>query len=332
MTVDWSGVPRVRITCLPTPVVELRRLSDHLGGPRLWMKRDDLTGLGMGGNKTRKLEFLLGEALAQGCDTVLTGGAAQSNHCRQTAAAAAACGLKCHLALGGEAPEVPAGNLLLDLLFGATIHWCGEQRKGERLPELTEALRAAGRRPYLIPYGGSNAVGALGFVAAVEELREQLPALGGRVDAIVFPSSSGGTHAGVCVGVEAVGLGARVVGIGIDRREPHEPPYEEELAGLASEVAARLGLGVRWEASGFEVRQEFLGAGYGVLGDREREAIRLAARLEGILVDPVYTGRALGGLVEMIRGGAFRTGETVLFWHTGGAPAVFAYGRELLAG
>lgn len=327
-----AAAPRVRITCLPTPVVELRRLSGALGGPRLWMKRDDLTGLGMGGNKTRKLEFLLGEALAQGCDTVLTGGAAQSNHCRQTAAAAAACGLGCHLALGGEAPEVPEGNLLLDLLFGATVHWCGKERKGERLPDLAAELRAAGRRPYLIPYGGSNAVGALGFVAAVEELRGQVPALGGRVDAIVFPSSSGGTHAGIAVGTRALGLPARVVGIGIDRRQPHEAPYEEELAGLANEVAARSGLGVRCGADDFEVCQEFLGGGYGVVGELEREAIRLAARLEGILVDPVYTGRALGGLIEMIRRGEFRAGETVLFWHTGGAPALFACGRELLGG
>ncbi|MBE0617056.1 MAG: D-cysteine desulfhydrase family protein, partial [Proteobacteria bacterium] len=269
---------------------------------------------------------------ARGCDAVLTGGAMQSNHCRQTAAAAAACGLECHLALGGEPPETPEGNLLLDLLFGAAIHWCGEQRKGERLPGLAAELRGAGRRPYLIPYGGSNAVGALGFVAAVEELRGQLPALDGRVDAIVFPSSSGGTHAGTTVGVDALGLGARVVGIGIDRREPHEAPYEQELAGLANEVAAKLGLGQRYAARDFVVRQEFLGQGYGVLGDREREAIRLAARLEGILVDPVYTGRALGGLIEMVRGGEFGADDTVLFWHTGGAPALFAYGRELLPG
>jgi len=332
MTLDWNGVPRVRITCLPTPVVELRRLSEALGGPRIWMKRDDLTGLGMGGNKTRKLEFLLGEALAQGCDTVLTGGAAQSNHCRQTAAASAVCGLECHLALGGEAPEIPEGNLLLDLLFGATVHWCGEERKGERLPDLAADLRAAGRKPYLIPYGGSNAVGALGFVAAAEELAEQLPAMGGRVDAVVFPSSSGGTHAGITVGVESLGLEARVLGIGIDRREPGEQPFEQELAGLANEVAVRLGRRPRYREADFEVRQEFLGQGYGVLGEREREAIRLAARLEGILVDPVYTGRALGGLVEMIRGGELSSADTVVFWHTGGAPALFAYGRELLTG
>jgi D-cysteine desulfhydrase len=332
MTLDWNEVPRARITCLPTPVVELRRLSALLGGPRLLMKRDDLTGLGMGGNKTRKLEFLLGEALSQGCDAVITGGATQSNHCRQTAAAAAAVGLECHLALGGEAPDLPEGNLLLDYLFGAVVHWCGEHRKGERIPAIAEALRAQGRRPYLIPYGGSNAVGALGFVAAVEELQEQLVRRGDRVDTVVFPSSSGGTHAGITVGIDALGMPTRVVGIGIDRREAGEPAYDQELADLANEVAARLGLGRRYRAGGFSLRGEYLGAGYGVVGDREREAIRVVARQEGILLDPVYTGRAMGGLLAMIRGGEFAPSETVLFWHTGGAPALFAYGHDLLQG
>lgn len=332
MNLGWSGVPRARITCLPTPLTELPRLSRLLGGPRILMKRDDLTGLGLGGNKTRKLEFLLGEAVALGCDAVITGGATQSNHCRQTAAAAAAVGLECHLALGGDAPEVAEGNLLLDHLFGAAIHWCGPCRKGERIPEIARGLHDAGRRPYLIPYGGSNAVGALGFVSAVEELKDQLSPFGGRVDAVVFPSSSGGTHAGLAVGARAFGLPTRVVGIGIDRREPTDPPYEQELAGLADDVAGRLGLDLRWEPADFEVRQEFLGGGYGVVGDLEREAIRLGARQEGILVDPVYTGRALGGLIRMIRDGELTPGQTVLFWHTGGAPAVFAYGRELLGG
>jgi len=203
--------PRTRLTFLPTPLVELRRLGQALGGPRLVMKRDDLTGLGLGGNKTRKLEFLLGEALAQGCDAVVTGGATQSNHCRQTAAAAAAAGLECHLSLGGTALASPSGNLLLDLLFGAVVHWCGEDRKGERIPEIAEGLRAKGRVPYVIPYGGSNAVGALGFVAAIVELEGQLKEQGLQADRLVVASSSGGTHAGMAVGLDLCGLAARVV-------------------------------------------------------------------------------------------------------------------------
>jgi len=330
MPVDIDTLPRVRIGCLPTPVVPLDRLAAALGGPRLLMKRDDLTGLALGGNKTRKLEFLLGRALAEGCDTVITGGAAQSNHCRQTAAAAAAIGLECHLALGGEAPEIPGGNLLLDHLFGAVVHWCGEQRKGERIPGIAAALREKGRRPYVIPYGGSNAVGAMGFVAAVAELAAQLAARNERVDCVVIPSSSGGTHAGLAVGLDLHELSVDLVGIEIDKRGPGEAPYATDLARLANEAAAELGLEPRYAPDVFHLRREYLGGGYGVVGGPEREAIRLVARSEGILLDPVYTGRAMAGLIDMIRKREFPSADTVLFWHTGGTPAVFEYARELV--
>lgn len=326
----FSTLPRVHINFLPTPVVELKRLAAVLGGPRILMKRDDLTGLALGGNKTRKLEFLLGEALGQTCDTVITGGAMQSNHCRQTAAAAAAVGLECHLALGGEPPALPEGNLLLDYLFGATVHWCGDQKKGERIPEIAEALRSTGRRPYVIPFGGSNATGALGFVAAVAELKEQLSALSSRVDYLVLPSSSGGTHAGIAVGVDMFDLAWNVIGIGIDRGAPGEPPYEFELATLANRVAERLGMAVHYTAAAFQMRYDYFGKGYGVVGDAEREAIRLVGKYEGILLDPVYTARAMGGLIDMIRRKDIATGDTVLFWHTGGIPALFEHARELM--
>ena len=198
-------------------------------GRALYIKRDDQTGLATGGNKTRKLEFLVGDALAQGCDTLVTGGAMQSNHCRQTAAAAAASGLECHLVLGGDAPREPGGNVLLDLLLGATIHWCGERTKGEDIPRIAESLRAAGRRPYVVPYGGSNPVGAAGFVAAAAELKEQAGTLGVRFTHIVFASSSGGTQAGLVVGNALLGLGADIVGIGIDK-------WEGEPEGFAARV------------------------------------------------------------------------------------------------
>jgi len=327
---NLNEIPRVRVTFLPTPLVELKRLGGVLGGPRIWIKRDDLTGLALGGNKTRKLEFLLGDALSQCCDAVITGGAIQSNHCRQTSAAAAAVGLECHLALGGEQPEFPEGNLLLDYLFGATIHWCGEQRKGERIPEIAENLRAQGRKPYMIPFGGSNAIGALGFVAAIAELRDQLMAQNTRVDYIVIPSSSGGTHAGMAVGVDMFSPSTRVIGIGIDRGEPGEPAYESELAALAREVAEKLGVESRYTASDFQMRYKYLGGGYGVVGDLEREAIQLAAKYEGVLLDPVYSGRAMGALIDMIRSKDFAPSDTVLFWHTGGTPALFEYARELV--
>ena len=318
---NLSSFPRAAVNFLPTPLVEMKRLSQLLGGPRLWIKRDDMTGLGMGGNKTRKLEFLLGEALDQGCDAVITGGAAQSNHCRQTAAAAAVTGLECHLALGGAAPEVAEGNLLLDGLFGAVVHWCGDQTKGEQIPAIADGLCAAGRRPYVIPYGGSNPVGALGFVAAMGELKEQMTALDLQFDAIVLPSSSGGTHAGMVVGADLEALPAAVIGIAIDRSEPGLPPYEADLADLANGIADMLGTTRRFRPADFSMRYDFFGGGYGVVGDLEREAIRLSAGREGVLLDPVYSGRAMGGLIAMIRRGDFSARDTVLFWHTGGTPA-----------
>jgi D-cysteine desulfhydrase family pyridoxal phosphate-dependent enzyme len=333
MIPDLDHLPRARITFLPTPLVEMRRLSAVLGGPRLLVKRDDLTGLGMGGNKTRKLEFLLGEALRQGCDAVITGGAIQSNHCRQTAAACAVVGLECHLALGGELPAVPEGNLLLDRLFGATVHRCDRDRIVEHIAHVAEALRARGRNPYVIPFGGSNAVGAMGFVAAVAELKEQCLAQQIHIDALVLPSGSGGTQAGVAAGVALYDPSIRVIGIAIDRAAPGDPPYESELAVLANQVAARLDAGprvaARFTASDFEVRYEYAAPGYEVVTDVEREALQLAGRYEGLLLDPVYTGRAMGATIDMIRRGEFAPDETVLFWHTGGTPALFGYAGEL---
>jgi D-cysteine desulfhydrase family pyridoxal phosphate-dependent enzyme len=315
----------------PTPFAQLNRLSPHLDGPCLWIKRDDLTGLALGGNKTRKLEFLLADALDSGCDTVVTAGAAQSNHCRQTAAAAAALGLSCHLVLGGLPPSVANGNLLLDELFGATIHWGGALRKGESLTRVEAELCSRGLRPYVIPYGGSNPLGAVGFAAAMIELDEQLAARGVRPDAIVFASSSGGTHAGLLVGGSATRSSARIIGIGIDKRGPDEEPFDAFIAGLASGTAELLGAETRYRSSDVLLRTEYLGGGYGVVGDLEREAIRLMAEREGILLDPVYTGRAFGALVDLIRRGEFGSRDNVIFWHTGGAPALFSYAETLAA-
>jgi L-cysteate sulfo-lyase len=326
----YEPLPRQSLGFFPTPLVLLPRLTERLGGPRIFMKRDDLTGLGLGGNKTRKLEFLVGEALAQGCDTLITGGAAQSNHCRQTAAAAAACGLVCHLVLGGEAPAVPEGNLLLDELFGAVIHWTGEFRKGEKIPEIAASLASAGRKPYIVPYGGSTTTGAVGFVEAVRELNEQLALLGESLTDIVFASSSGGTHAGLMVGKRLFGLQAQLVGIGIDKGASGDVPFEEHILQLANATAERLDVQDRFSALDVTLRQEYLGQGYGVVGELERNAIRMVAQTEGILLDPVYTGRAMGGLIDLIERGELSRGHSVLFWHTGGTPALFPYAPDLM--
>lgn len=323
---------RVPLAHLPTPVEALDRLSRHLGSARLLIKRDDQTGLAMGGNKVRKLEFLMAEALAQGADVVLTGGAAQSNHCRQTAAAAAKLGLECILVLGGSPPPAPNGNLLLDQLLGARLHWAGAHRRGEQLAEVAKQLRAAGRRPYVIPYGGSNAVGALGYATAMLELsRQELDGLPlGAVDRIVFASSSGGTHAGLAVGARMVGFGGQLLGIGIDKGEAGDLPYELHLAQLANATASLLDLAATFRPEDFAVNRDYLGGGYGVVGPLEREATQLLARLEGVLLDPVYTARAFGGLIDLLHRGVIGRNETVLFWHTGGAPALFAYGESIL--
>lgn len=328
----YGQLPRHSLGFFPTPLVKLARLTERLSGPPIFMKRDDQTGLAMGGNKTRKLEFLVGEALAQGCDTLITGGAAQSNHCRQTAAAAAACGLACHLVLGGEAPSIPEGNLLLDQLFGAMIHWTGELRKGEKIPEIAESLRLAGRKPYVVPYGGSTTTGAAGFVEAARELTRQLSQSGESITHIVFASSSGGTQAGLTVGKSLFDLDCELVGIGIDKGASGGVPFDEYVLRLANATAERLGVDRHFSAADVTIRNDYLGDGYGVVSKLERRAIRMVAETEGILLDPVYTGRAMGGLMDMIDRGELTREHSVLFWHTGGTPALFPYARDLIKG
>lgn len=317
---------RVTFAHLPTPVEKLERLSRHLGGPELLIKRDDQTGLAMGGNKTRKLEFLAAEAIHQGCDHLITTGSPQSNHCRQTAAAAARLGMGCSLVLRGSAPTRITGNLLLSQLVGAHMYWTGGRPTGEVMNEVAGEVRAMGRSPYVIPLGGSNVMGATGYVLAMQELVEQLAEQHLNVDFVVFASSSGGTQAGLVLGARAHGFRGRILGISVDR------PAEElkvQVAALATATATHLGLGTVSVTDDVEVNDDYIGEGYGVLNDGDREAIRLMAQMEGILLDPVYTGRAMGGLIDLIRWGAFTRRQTVLFWHTGGTPALFAYENQL---
>lgn len=323
---NLDQIPRTVLGCWPTPIQPLDRLSDFLGGPRILVKRDDLCGPAFGGNKIRKLEYLVADALAQGCDTLLTAGAAQSNHCRQTAAAAARCGLECHLALGGSEPADRDGNLFLDHLLGARIHWCGTHRKGEGLAALAEQLRAVGRRPCVIPYGGSSALGAVGFARAMVELQAQDV----QPSHVLFASSSGGTHAGMQVGRLLAGSSPALWGIRIDKEDRPDRPFRTEVQDLALACAHLLGLPEHSSLLDVELREDWLEPGYGVVSAAEQEAVSLAARMEGLLLDPVYTGRAFAGLLALVRRGAFSRSDRVLFWHTGGTPALFPYRRELL--
>lgn len=311
-----ADIPRLKLAHLPTPIEELPRLTKALGGPRLLVKRDDQTGLAFGGNKTRKLEFLAGDAKLHRADMLITAGALQSNHCRQTAAVAARLGMDCKLILVGEAPERPEANLWLDLLFEAEIEYVDRARRDETLTETFESARQQGRRPYLVPFGGSNSTGALGYAFAIQEFVEQKV----EADWIVFPSSSGGTQAGMMVGVRVFGCRSKLLGISVD---VPQRTLQERVAALAGETSKRLGSRIRFLADEVAVNDDYCAAGYGVLTEAEREAIRLFAQTEGLLIDPVYTGRAAAGMVDLIRKRFFRKNETVLFWHTGGTPALF---------
>jgi D-cysteine desulfhydrase len=317
-------IPRLRFAHLPTPIEPLPHLSKILAGPRLLVKRDDQTGLAFGGNKTRKLEFLVAEAQTQGADMLITAGALQSNHCRQTAAAAARFDFECILVLVGETPAQVSANLLLDQLFGAKIVWTEKTHRDAALTETFEKAAAQGHKPYLVPYGGSNPTGALGYVFAMEEFVGQ----GVKADWIIFASSSGGTQAGLVLGARLFGYSGKVLGISVD--EPQRD-LQVRVAKLASETSERLGPRIEFVAGEILVNADYCAAGYGALTEAEREVIRLFAKYEGLLLDPVYTGRAAAGLIDLIRKEFFKKDETVLFWHTGGQPALFAekYQSEL---
>ena len=301
----------------PTPLESLDRLSGWLGGPRLLVKRDDQTGLALGGNKARKLEHLCAEALSQGCDTLVTGGGPQSNHCRMTAAAANRLGLECHLALAGATADQPTGNLLLDHLLGARLHPTAAREYYEieaSIEAVAEEVRAAGGRPYAIPVGGASVTGALGYVDAARELTGQLAE---PLDWIVVADGSGGTHAGLLAGLDGP---TRILGIDVGTR----PDLDKRVPELAAATAAAVDRPC--PNSEVHIDHTRFGAGYGKPTPECLEAIRAAARLEGLILDPVYTGKAMAGLIGWIREGRFTEHQSVLFWHTGGAPALFAGG------
>ena len=311
-------IPRLNFAHLPTAIETLTRLSEALGGPRLLIKRDDQTGLAFGGNKTRKLEFLLAEAREEGAETLITGGAIQSNHCRQTAAAAARFGFECILVLAGDKSHHASGNLLIDQLFGAEIVCVADRKDRDRiLQETFERATKEGKQPCLVPYGGSNSTGALGYAFAMKELIDQ----NAGADWIVFASSSGGTHGGLLAGQRIFGFQGKVLGISVDESDEW---LKKEVSQLATATSEKLGQRIEFTPADVLVNADYCDAGYGVVTEREREAIRLFATCEGLLLDPVYTGRAAAGMVDLLRKGFFNNNETVLFLHTGGQPALFA--------
>jgi D-cysteine desulfhydrase len=324
--------PRRRYTPGFTPLEKLERLTSRLGGPDLYIKRDDLLGLAGGGNKTRKLEFLVADALAQGCDTLITVGAVQSNHCRLTLAAAVKEGLKCQLVLeervpGSYDPGASGNNFLYRLLGveAVTVVAAGTDLAAA-MKGIADELARTGRKAYIIPGGGSNPLGALGYVACAEEILAQSFDLGLRIDHIVCASGSTGTHAGLLVGL--VGNNSRIPVTGINVRRTRQE-QEPNVHALAQETARLLGIGpIPREA--VTALGDWVGPGYSLPTPEMVEAVRLLARVEGILLDPVYTGKAMAGLLALVRQGRFKKGDNVLFLHTGGAPALYQYQKVLL--
>lgn len=320
--------PRVRLGHLPTPLEPMHRLSAHLGGPRLWIKRDDCTGLATGGNKTRKLEYLVADALQQGADTLITLGALQSNHARQTAAAAAKLGLACVLVLEDRVTQPTDayrhnGNLLLDRLLGARLKYVPRDASMSTAAEqAAEEVRRAGGRPYVIPGGGSNVVGALGYVGCALEVLQQAGELGVKIDGVVHATGSSGTQAGLIAGFEGARSGVHVLGITVGRPRDNQ---ERNVGQLLDETWAHLGLSGAPSRDAIEANDQYFGEAYSMPTPAMKEAIDLLARTEAVLLDPVYSGKAMAGLIDLVRKGRFGKDENVVFVHTGGQAGLFAY-------
>lgn len=323
-----SRFPRLRFAHLPTPLEPMDNLSVELGGPRLWIKRDDCTGLATGGNKTRKLEFLIADAIEKGADMIITQGAIQSNHVRQSAAIAAKLNFACHILLEDRTGSKDAnynynGNVLLDRIYGATLsRRPGGADTNLEMETLAQELRAQGKKPYIIPGGGSNPIGVLGYVNAALELLTQANDMGLVIDCLVHGTGSAGTQAGLVAGLVGSRSGIPVLGIGV--RAPKEK-QEAAVLALARATVQYMGLGDIIKPEDVKANCDYVGAGYGVPTEGMVEAIKLVARSEGILLDPVYSGKAMAGLIDLIRKGYFKKGQNIVFVHTGGSAALFGY-------
>ena len=323
-----TNFPRVRITHGPTPLEFLPRLTEALGGPNLYIKRDDCTGLGSGGNKTRKLEFLMADAVKHGADTIITQGATQSNHARQTVAIAVKMGMKCEILLedrtGSKVENYKkSGNVFLDHLYGARVQEVpGGTDMNAAMAALAEELRAKGQKPYIIPGGGSNPIGALGYVTCALEMVNQFNTQDLRIDCITHATGSAGTQAGLVVGLEGTRSQIPVLGIGVRAAKEAQ---ETSVYNLAVKTAELLGVAGSVKRESVMANCDYVGGGYGVPTPGMIEAVTLMARLEGILLDPVYSGKGMAGLIDLCRKGHFKKGENVVFLHTGGAVALYGY-------
>lgn len=331
---NLSRFPRRRYTQYATPIEKLERLSTILGGPNIYMKRDDLLGLAGGGNKTRKLEFLMADALSKGADTVITCGAVQSNHCRLTLAAAVKEGLRCRLVLEQRVPGsydrfAGGNNFLFHLLGVEAVHVVeGGSDMMAEMQKVADALKAEGRKPYIIPGGGSNEIGALGYVACAQEMLQQLFEMDLDIDHIIVTSGSAGTHAGVLTGITGQNAPIPVTGIGINRKKG---PQTEAVYDLCYKLSAKLGLKNAPAKEDVVVFDDYIGEGYSRPTKEMIEAVKLVARTEAILLDPVYTGKAMAGMMDLIRKGYFDGTRNILFLHTGGSPALYVYTKEFFA-
>lgn len=327
---DLARFPRIALGHLPTRLEFLPSLTRHLGGPRLFVKRDDCTGLALGGNKTRKLEFAVGAALEAHADLLITSGATQSNHVRQTAAAAAKLGLPCWCAVANPLRHAPAGyletgNALLDEILGARLHVAHDTDGGLRaaVAQLEQSARDTGYKPWIIPVGASDAVGSLGYVACATELLEQCAQQGIDPSHVVVGTGSAGTHAGLLAGLRLDGRATKVVGVAVSETSAIK---EGKVRALIAQLLALLGADPRIVANhDVRVIDRHVGEGYGIPAADTLEAVRIAAQIEGLILDPVYTGKAMAGLIALVRSGELANARDVVFLHTGGAPGVFAY-------
>lgn len=332
---NLAKFPRRRYTSCKTPIEFLPNFTKIIGGPNIYIKRDDLLGLTMGGNKTRKLEFLMAEALSEGADTILTCGAIQSNHCRLTLSAAVKEGLKCQLILEERVansydPNSSGNNYLFKLLgVEDTRVVPGGSNMLEELEKLADELRAKGRKPYIIPGGGSNPLGALGYVACAEEILEQAFDMGVNFDHIVTASGSAGTHSGLITGLKGNNAHIPLTGISVSRKTE---PQTDLVYNLASQICEKLEIENPVEKEDIVVFDDYVGAGYSIPTQGMVDAIQLLARTEGILVDPVYSGKTLDGMLDLIKKGYFKDAKNILFIHTGGSPALYAYEDVTLNG
>lgn len=330
---NLAKFPRRRYTEGKTPIEKLSRLSDTLGGPTIYIKRDDLLGLTGGGNKTRKLEFLVADALAKGADTLITCGAVQSNHCRLTLAAAVKEGLKCRLVLEERVvnsynPEAGGNNFLFKLLGVEKIKVVpgGSDMKHE-MQQVADEVASEGRKAYVIPGGGSNPIGATGYVACAEEILNQMFEQGLKIDRVVCASGSTGTHAGLITGFYGNNSNIPVIGVNVSRKKDVQ---EEMVYDLVKQTATHLGINSTIPRDAVLCFDAYVGPGYSLPTPAMAEAVRMLAGLEGILMDPVYTGKAMAGFIDLIRKDFFSKEENVLFVHTGGSPALYVYMKEVL--